>query len=764
MTQKFVLSSGVNACFAVHLFSYFNENGQMYSWEETVELPIKYRDLPLSTLLVLVIWNIKSPKRIAAVAANVISLFDVSSGIMCRGLQKLHLHPLHTNQGKPVILCYPVDKDEKDNMLAKLLHNFPPEKLCKSEQLPFIPTHLLTHGEDITKNEASRIFFEDSVVLFIEFLVLNHQIVFHQESYPTPNAKEISGFPPKKKKQGFVYDPELSRDNPVEFKHVSLMVRRTRDEYDKDLKPNIEELQKLKAIIRSPITRHLEEEEKNMLWKFRYWLKNNKKALIKFLQCVNWKKSREEILGLDLMNKWETIDIADALGLLSHEFANLPIVRNYAVKCLSRAKDEELQYYLLQLVQSLRYDKGGESPLLNFLILRATHNFTIASKLYWFLNVEATNHSLANDSIYYRDLFQEYIHALKKAKSGPEFIRLFERQKDLVRKLASIALKVKKGTGDKPAKEEMAAKLIEESLSSFEPLPLPLNPSLIVKGILAKVKIFTSALAPMKIDFDILSGGTFGLIFKIGDDLRQDQLIIQLIALMDRLLKKENLDLKLIPYKVLATSCKDGMLECVPNALNVSIILTQYNGDIKKFLKEHNPDPVGPYGINPIVHDTFIRSVAGYCVITYILGIGDRHLDNLLLTTSGNFFHIDFGFILGRDPKGFATPMRITREMIEGMGGEESNHYELFKQYCCEAFNILRKSADLILNLLSLMLDAGIEHIKGTDDLLVVRKRLKLKLTDEQASQLLTELIKESVNALMPKVMEFFHRTAVLYH
>jgi len=108
--------------------------------------------------------------------------------------------------------------------------------------------------------------------------------------------------------------------------------------------------------------------------------------------------------------------------------------------------------------------------------------------------------------------------------------------------------------------------------------------------------------------------------------------------------------------------------------------------------------------------------------------------------------------------------MRITREMIEGMGGEESNHYELFKQYCCEAFNILRKSADLILNLLSLMLDAGIEHIKGTDDLLVVRKRLKLKLTDEQASQLLTELIKESVNALMPKVMEFFHRTAVLYH
>lgn len=44
------------------------------------------------------------------------------------------------------------------------------------------------------------------------------------------------------------------------------------------------------------------------------------------------------------------------------------------------------------------------------------------------------------------------------------------------------------------------------------------------------------------------------VMFKAGDDLRQDQLILQLISLMDRLLRKENLDLKLTPYNVLACS------------------------------------------------------------------------------------------------------------------------------------------------------------------------------------------------------------------
>jgi len=52
--------------------------------------------------------------------------------------------------------------------------------------------------------------------------------------------------------------------------------------------------------------------------------------------------------------------------------------------------------------------------------------------------------------------------------------------------------------------------------------------------------------------------------------------------------------------------------------------------------------------------------------------------------TDGHLFHIDFGFIFGRDPKLYPPPMKLTREMVEGMGGPRSQNYQNFKKFACE--------------------------------------------------------------------------------
>ena len=104
----------------------------------------------------------------------------------------------------------------------------------------------------------------------------------------------------------------------------------------------------------------------------------------------------------------------------------------------------------------------------------------------------------------------------------------------------------------------------------------------------------------------------------------------------------------------------------------------------------------------------------------YLLGVGDRHLDNLMLRANGTLFHIDFGYIFGRDPKPFPPPMRLCKEMVEAMGGADSALYVKFRLLCCEAFNILRRpsASNLILNLLLLMVDADVQDLKGEQDVL----------------------------------------------
>ena len=78
------------------------------------------------------------------------------------------------------------------------------------------------------------------------------------------------------------------------------------------------------------------------------------------------------------------------------------------------------------------------------------------------------------------------------------------------------------------------------------------------------------------------------IMFKYGDDLRQDQLILQMINYMDSLLKKIHLDYEFTIYKTLATSKSDGFVEFVPNSKTIyDIIKTkQLLVNIEDFLKK----------------------------------------------------------------------------------------------------------------------------------------------------------------------------------
>ncbi|PNW88579.1 hypothetical protein CHLRE_01g035500v5 [Chlamydomonas reinhardtii] len=258
----------------------------------------------------------------------------------------------------------------------------------------------------------------------------------------------------------------------------------------------------------------------------------------------------------------------------------------------------------------------------------------------------------------------------------------------------------------------------------------------------------------------VLEGYRCCIIYKKGDDLRQDHFVLQMIGLMDRMLKRENLDLRMTPYKVLPTSFDDGLVEFVPS-VPLSAVLAEHK-TIHRFLALTQADAGGPFGLRAEAVETFVRSCAGYCVMTYILGVGDRHLDNLMLTHDGRLFHIDFGYILGADPKPFPPPMKLCKEMIEAMGGQGSEYYKQFRMYACEAYNILRKRADLILSLFHLMAGASIEAIRADPEkaILKLQDKFRLDFDDEAAVEWMQGLINESATALLPQLVETTHRWA----
>lgn len=143
------------------------------------------------------------------------------------------------------------------------------------------------------------------------------------------------------------------------------------------------------------------------------------------------------------------------------------------------------------------------------------------------------------------------------------------------------------------------------------------------------------------------------VIFKAGDDLRQDLLTLQLFTVMDGIWRRQGLDLKLIPYGCVATGDEIGMIEVVLDSNTTANITFDESGGAKlaawdetvftKWLQKANPDDMD---MDKAVH-TWAASCAGYCVATYALGIGDRHSDNVMVKRNGNMFHIDFGHFLG---------------------------------------------------------------------------------------------------------------------
>ena len=307
------------------------------------------------------------------------------------------------------------------------------------------------------------------------------------------------------------------------------------------------------------------------------------------------------------------------------------------------------------------------------------------------------------------------------------------------------------------------------------PTLVPLSASLMVNGVDVKTcSYFNSNTFPLKLVFTSREsdGGVIKAIYKVGDDLRQDMLTLQMIRVMDRLWLKDGIDLRMVSFNCVPTGWKAGIVEFVENASTLRQIQVTANSVTGAFkpdvlndwLQKHNP---GPHEFENAVKN-FTRSCAGYSVVTYIMGIGDRHNDNIMVRTSGHLFHIDFGKFLG-DAQMFGNikrdrvPFVLTPDMVFVINGGDrmTTKFHTFVDLCCQAFNSLRHSGNLLLTLFTLMASSGIPGVTK-EAVSYVQERLLLDLSNAEAAARFSQLIHESMSSMSTQLNFFVHNLAQL--
>ncbi|KAJ8946954.1 hypothetical protein NQ314_008755 [Rhamnusium bicolor] len=433
-----------------------------------------------------------------------------------------------------------------------------------------------------------------------------------------------------------------AKDQTILFPNTDTMInyaKETEREPDGEV-PDIQLCRKLIAEIDNLYEAH-DQDRKNIWYLKNYWRSNEPEVLPKLLYCIDWDKRDEVSQVVALLREWPKLPVEKSLELLDYAYADQE-VRSFAVQCLMDVRSE-MQVPAVSVRFGLileAYCRGSQEHMI---------------------------------------ILQKQLECLEKLKKCSDLVR---NRRD--KEKAKAALK-------EYLSESSAEMAINHTRS-------PLDPSYRCTRIkMEKCKIMDSKMRPLWIVFENSDayGDDVYIIFKNGDDLRQDMLTLQMLRIMDRLWKREGLDLRMNPYGCISLEHRVGMIEVILNAETIANIQKEKGmftataafrkGPILAWLKDYNTTEAA---LNKAVNE-FTLSCAGYSVATYVLGIADRHSDNIML------FHIDFGHILGHFKEKFGfkrerVPFVLTHDFVYVINkGQTSKalEFKIFQEYCEKVLN-----------------------------------------------------------------------------
>jgi len=186
---------------------------------------------------------------------------------------------------------------------------------------------------------------------------------------------------------------------------------------------------------------------------------------------------------------------------------------------------------------------------------------------------------------------------------------------------------------------------------------------------------------------------------------------MQMIHFYKSVFARANIPVWLKTYRILSTSSSTGLIEVLVDATSIDGLkkadkFPYENGGMRAYFEQTYGGPNSR--AFKAAQRNFVQSLAGYSIISYLLGLKDRHNGNIMIDTRGHIIHIDFGFVMGMAPGNEFSmeraPFKLTKEYVEVMGGLDSEPYKEYERLVVEGFKEARKNSQIALGLVEIMM------------------------------------------------------------
>ena len=519
-------------------------------------------------------------------------------------------------------------------------------------------------------------------------------------------------------------------------------------------------------------------------------------------QCIDDPDSQDLLLGgglsddvtsqqLKYLLYWKPVNPVTAAAYARPEYRSNPFIIQYAMRALESHSVDVTFFYVPQLVQTLRYDSLGYVE--RYIIETGEMSQLFAHQIIWNIKANAYKDEDATIEDELKPALDRVMDKMIAGFSGTDKA-FYEREFAFFDEITGISGKlrpyIKKEKSEKKQKIEEELRQIQVEVGVY----LPSNPDGVVVGIDRKSgkPLQSHAKAPYMATFRIKrnkndSGGLGNMlknsptpndhpahstasaaadatyevwqsaIFKVGDDCRQDVLALQMIAAFRGIWNHVGLDVFVYPNRVTATAPGCGVIDVLPNSISRDMLGREaVNGlhdyFVSRFGGEASPRFQAARG-------NFVKSMAAYSVLSYLLQFKDRHNGNIMLDDQGHVLHIDFGFCFDIAPGGVRferAPFKLTAEMVAVMGGGPgAQSYRWFEELCVKSFLAARPFAEKLCHMVLLMLDSGLPCFKP-ESVEHFRQRFVLQKNEREAAEFMRDLVAKSYKSFSTKGYDMF--------